>query len=270
MNSSNRTHSIQLCFLRTLAVGAWQTGCSDGDAKTACAQLLSCGQKLSPALEEQCQASYDQVRTLSDGEQQCRRAMTALGEACTSSNGATEDGGRGEGGAASCVGIGKSQGASEACCLSYGVDACGAGLFCAAFDGRTQPTCYPERSRADLASCNADVQCTSGSCNTSAGKCRSLPSMPCEVEVGCAPDPSGEVHVAYFSNGSTAIKYAKRSAGSWKTWEVCDTFVELPAPTQHQLELVLATIVHRVSSAVQRSAQSDDGEFRCTPFSGEI
>ena len=45
------------------------------------------------------------------------------------------------------------QGLSQPCCLSWGADACGAGLFCGAFDGRTVTTCYPERSphrRPDL------------------------------------------------------------------------------------------------------------------------
>ena len=49
-----------------------------------------------------------------------------------------------------------SQGLSQPCCLSHGADACGAGLFCAAFDGRKIPTCYTENSRADRATCFQD------------------------------------------------------------------------------------------------------------------
>ncbi len=97
----------------------------------------------------------------------------------------------GGGGAQSCGAIGKSRGVSQACCLSYGVDACGAGLFCAAFDGRTQPTCYLERSRPDMASCNGERQCVSGTCNATAGKCKSTPLMTCDPAIGCSSDPAG-------------------------------------------------------------------------------
>ncbi|MGI5861757.1 MAG: hypothetical protein ACOX6T_06820 [Myxococcales bacterium] len=85
-----------------------------------------------------------------------------------------------------------SQGPSEPCCLEHGIDACGAGLFCAAFDGRRQPTCYAERSRADRATCTADVQCASGSCNTAAKACRSMPGMECTAAIGCADGPLGK------------------------------------------------------------------------------
>jgi hypothetical protein len=74
----------------------------------------------------------------------------------------------------------------------YGIDACGANLFCAAFDGRTQPTCYPERSRLDLQSCDEDRHCASGSCSPMAKKCQSLPGMTCDPMVGCARAPTGE------------------------------------------------------------------------------
>ena len=38
----------------------------------------------------------------------------------------------------------RSQTLSQPCCTGWGADACGALLFCAAFDGRTQTTCYPD------------------------------------------------------------------------------------------------------------------------------
>lgn len=53
---------------------------------------------------------------------------------------------------------------SMPCCLLHGRDACGALLFCAAFDGRTVPTCYPERSRLPEETCAEDVHCASGAC----------------------------------------------------------------------------------------------------------
>jgi hypothetical protein len=90
-----------------------------------------------------------------------------------------------------CDGIGMSQPATAPCCLEYGIDACGASLFCAAFDGRLVPTCYLERSRRDLEECGADLHCISGSCNTDALKCRSLAGQACDAGVGCAPAPNG-------------------------------------------------------------------------------
>jgi hypothetical protein len=87
--------------------------------------------------------------------------------------------------------VAKAQGPSQRCCLAYGADACGANLFCGAFDGRTVPTCYVERSRADMTACTEDRQCTSGSCNLDQMKCRSLFGQPCTIEIGCATAPDG-------------------------------------------------------------------------------
>lgn len=90
-----------------------------------------------------------------------------------------------------CSGLGKSQQLSQPCCLSYGVDACGAYLFCAAFDGRTQPTCYAERSRLDNETCADDRHCMSGSCHPDLDRCRSTPLTQCTPELGCASDGRG-------------------------------------------------------------------------------
>jgi hypothetical protein len=98
--------------------------------------------------------------------------------------------GGGGGGGADCSEP-TSQGLSQPCCLAHGVDACGATLFCAAFDGRTQPTCYPERSRLTGESCFEDRHCASGSCHLEAGVCRGIPFADCDPEIGCARDPSG-------------------------------------------------------------------------------
>lgn len=113
-------------------------------------------------------------------------------------------GGEGGTGSESCQSIPKTQGASEACCPAWGVDACGASLFCAAFDGRTQATCYPLRSRADRAECTADEQCASASCNAEAGGCRSTPFTACDEGFGCAPDPQGG---QYACQGATCQPY---------------------------------------------------------------
>lgn len=103
-----------------------------------------------------------------------------------------EDGGTAQDAGTQCrAQIPKSQTLSQSCCPEWGADACGAMLFCAAFDGRTQPTCYAERSRADQATCTDDPQCQSGSCNPTVGKCRSLGLTTCSPTVGCAADPFG-------------------------------------------------------------------------------
>ena len=85
-----------------------------------------------------------------------------------------------------CSGLASSQSVSQPCCLAQGIDACGANLFCAAFDGRKQPTCYVEHSRLDTAECTEDRQCMSGSCNVEQSKCRSTPGTMCSEAVGCA------------------------------------------------------------------------------------
>ncbi len=84
-----------------------------------------------------------------------------------------------------CDNIPKSQGLSEPCCMKYGIDACGAGLFCEKFDGRTLATCYPEKSRGDMTECREDKHCLSGVCNKELSKCKSLPGMECEKAIGC-------------------------------------------------------------------------------------
>ena len=64
-----------------------------------------------------------------------------------------------------CDAIAMTQGPSQPCCIAYGIDACGPNLFCAAFDGRSQPACYVDRSRLDGESCGADKHCLGASCN---------------------------------------------------------------------------------------------------------
>src|SRR5689334_15606926 len=85
-----------------------------------------------------------------------------------------------------CSDLNMSQTLSEPCCPDYGVDACGASLFCAAFDGRTQSTCYADRSRLALTECNADTQCVSNSCHSTEGLCLSMGGETCTIAVGCA------------------------------------------------------------------------------------
>jgi hypothetical protein len=102
-----------------------------------------------------------------------------------------------------CTNIPMTQGLSEPCCPSYGIDACGAGLFCAAFDGRKQATCYPERSRPNMTECFKDIHCMSGECNTKMKACKSLPNTKCTGDIDCAKDPLGNRYVCDIQGKST-------------------------------------------------------------------
>lgn len=57
------------------------------------------------------------------------------------------------------------QAVSQPCCEKWGLDACGALLFCAKFDGREVATCYPNRSRMVNESCQDDSHCVSNVCH---------------------------------------------------------------------------------------------------------
>ena len=116
-----------------------------------------------------------------------------------------------------CLGLARSQTVSQPCCAALGVDACGASLFCAAFDGRKQPTCYPEHSRKDLESCTEDRQCSSGGCNGAVGKCRSAPLTKCDPTAGCADDPAGR---KYGCNGKSTPATCE-PVGNGKTGDFC-------------------------------------------------
>lgn len=80
---------------------------------------------------------------------------------------------------------------SQPCCPELEIDACGAGLVCAALDGRETPTCYPESSRLDGRECTGDLLCISHSCNSEKDRCEASPGAVCEPDLGCAPDPQG-------------------------------------------------------------------------------
>lgn len=101
---------------------------------------------------------------------------------------------------------------SEACCPGHGRDACGALLFCGAFDGRDEYTCYPERSRPDLTDCEEDFACVSGECSLESGLCRSSLGSICTAETGCATAPSG--HPAVCDVAQEPFICALRGDGS--------------------------------------------------------
>lgn len=85
-----------------------------------------------------------------------------------------------------CTELKRSQGPSEPCCPSHGKDACGANLFCAAFDGRKTPTCYVEGQQRGGEECADDSHCQSNECNTDVKKCVGLTvGDTCDSEAGC-------------------------------------------------------------------------------------
>ena len=85
-----------------------------------------------------------------------------------------------------------SQAESQPCCPSLGKDACGAGLFCEAFDGRTQHTCYQDNSRVGAEECREDGHCASNECEPQTERCLSMPAESCQTDPGCVSPVSGD------------------------------------------------------------------------------
>ena len=116
----------------------------------------------------------------------------------------------------------KSRGPSESCCLAFGADACGATLFCAAFDGRTVPTCYVEKTRLDGEECGADVHCASGACADS-GVCRGSPGQPCTRDAGCAAFQGTTYVCVDNDNGDQCLPAARTLGGACVDDGGCDS-----------------------------------------------
>lgn len=89
---------------------------------------------------------------------------------------------------------------SQPCCLKHGADACGAELYCAAFDGRSQATCYPEHGRGHKESCLEDKHCESYLCDPNMNQCAAVPGGPCEDALGCGRAGLGDF---YFCDEGT-------------------------------------------------------------------
>ena len=105
-----------------------------------------------------------------------------------------------------------SQGPSEPCCPDWGADACGANLFCAAFDGRTQATCYPAYSRLTGQSCTANDQCLSALCAGSPSRCAPMSGQPCDPAVGCGAGPTDATK--YFCDATVPGSPVCRACGT--------------------------------------------------------
>lgn len=106
----------------------------------------------------------------------------------------------------------------DACCPSLGADACGAGLFCASFDGRTIATCFRERSRLTGESCGDDRQCEHGSCNLELGRCRAAEGEVCTRTLGCGPSDAGGRQVCQ-TNGHVEDGVCQANTG--ESWARC-------------------------------------------------
>jgi hypothetical protein len=168
----------------------------------------------------------------------CGVAACSGGSAITGnlSDGGTSDGGADGGTGASTpdpscrASYPVSQPLSAPCCVDRGADACGAGLFCAAFDGRTQPTCYPEHSRLVGETCTADVQCQSSACEAS-GVCSKLaPDGGCATPGGCGTpaDDSGSPHPGMCPpTCATNNDCAASCPSSPKYTQCCDTITSI-------------------------------------------
>ena len=83
-----------------------------------------------------------------------------------------------------------SQGASELCNPDFGIDACGAGLFCEAFDGRKYHTCYILGSRLIGDECSSDEHCVTKNCE--GDTCGGAPlGAACATDFDCASNNCG-------------------------------------------------------------------------------
>lgn len=150
---------------------------------------LPCACDTTVACDADCAACDPECGQCTLPDLTCRSPDAGLGDAGGAGDAGSAADGGGTGGCEDTLPPGQTL--SMSCCPAWGRDACGALLFCAALDGRTQPTCYPERSRLDGETCPADHACQSGACDSSSGRCKARLGGACTPEVGCAPTPSG-------------------------------------------------------------------------------
>ncbi len=104
--------------------------------------------------------------------------------------------------ASGCGTLPKTQGLSQPCCPDYKLDACGATLFCAAFDGRKTFSCYPENSRGLQQACFENRHCASNICSTTTKTCLAGLHQYCNAAEDCAPDDKKIVYCSYNTCGS--------------------------------------------------------------------
>ncbi len=127
------------------------------------------------------------------------------------------------------------------CCGELGVDACSLGLFCDAYDGRTQTVCYRLGSRTFGETCHDPTHCAAGQCVdgvcapeegdscTGPGQCPA-PSICHPVERRCRQDSQFPCHpsthegcaaieTCLFFNGDMAMCFP---AGTGGRGQPCD------------------------------------------------
>lgn len=149
----------------------------------------------------------------------------ALVTACDSSD---------EGAATACNGIGMSRTLSETCCLDHGLDACGAGLVCAALDGRTVPTCYAEGLRIGGQQCTVNSLCASRSCSPGTMTCVSLLGESCNVTAGCTSITTERVACSPAVNNGVLdrTKYSCKLVVAGMECGACLVAADCPSATQ--------------------------------------
>ena len=131
--------------------------------------------------------SCDSPRTVVPGTPSARDGSTSTVDGSVASDGGAP---APDAAAVDCTGVMPVSGLAARCCPDFGVDACGPGLFCAAFDGRSFPACYADHARLDGESCTDDRHCLSYRCSADAQVCRSSPGASCTTALGCGPGPS--------------------------------------------------------------------------------
>ncbi len=106
---------------------------------------------------------------------------------------------------ASCTSLPKVQGAAAECCPAHGADACGANLFCAAFDGRNIATCYVRGSQLPGMECSDDAHCATQSCDPTTSTCRGTLGTECNPDAGCVDGACYEQRCEATAGVPTAI-----------------------------------------------------------------
>lgn len=182
-------------LLPVLALALGAAACTE-DTPAVCKEVRACCEAMDPVAAGPCQEAVDRALELDReaAEQHCESALGGfrlVGQCGGASDGAVLDSDAGttprDGSDASAPSmLPPSQGLSQPCEPSYGLDACGAALFCAAFDGRTIPTCYPEGVRRSGEACGEDRHCATQSCHAELRRCRAGSYQSCELALGCA------------------------------------------------------------------------------------
>ncbi|MDB5212769.1 MAG: hypothetical protein JWO86_696 [Myxococcaceae bacterium] len=109
----------------------------------------------------------------------------------------------------------KAQGPTAPCCESFGIDACGAKLACAALEGREIAVCYLEHSIESGKPCTNDRLCSSSSCV--GGVCAYDYDCP-GPKATCSPDAHGKTRVCTPAERSSSTTFACTTVGAMNVY----------------------------------------------------